>query len=379
MALLEQRILELAEVLDDPVEDDRDLVLDAARERVRVLEGDLAVRRPARVADPGHRGGAVEARRRLQLVEVADRADVVEALVLEQRDAGRVIAAVLEPLETLEEQRVRLPGAHVSDDSAHLEPPFFKRPVRPSPGLFAHPSAFVFSAKTRLKTKRPGFSRALARRESRSYHRGFRRLPPFPLRRVPARQAPCRRVEPRLAAPAARRSISSLTASGTSFARTWTFAFAWGSLVIWPASSRSVRPLSRRAPAEQERADEAVPGRVSFEIHDVPGLLAAELPALAAKRLEDVAVADGCRQDADAALLHEPVEAEVRHLRDGHGVDAEVEGDHGEDLVAVELPRPRRPRRACGRRPRRRRLPARSRRLARSRRGGPGRWRRSRR
>ncbi len=38
----------------------------------------------------------------------------------------------------------------------------------------------------------------------------------------------------------------------------------------------------------------------------------------------------------DAALLHQAVEAEVRHRRDGHAVDAEVEREDGEDLVAVD-------------------------------------------
>ena len=40
--------------------------------------------------------------------------------------------------------------------------------------------------------------------------------------------------------------------------------------------------------------------------------------------------------DADAALLHQPVEAEVRHHRHRDDVDAEVEGEDGEDLVAVD-------------------------------------------
>ena len=36
------------------------------------------------------------------------------------------------------------------------------------------------------------------------------------------------------------------------------------------------------------------------------------------------------------ALGHEPVEAEIRHLRDRHEVDAEVEGQHRENRVAVD-------------------------------------------
>ena len=86
--VLLERGLELAEVLDDAVQDDRDPRFVAARERVRVLLGDLAVRRPARVAEPGRGLRAVVLRDLLQVGEVADRPDVVEAVVLQQREAG---------------------------------------------------------------------------------------------------------------------------------------------------------------------------------------------------------------------------------------------------------------------------------------------------
>ena len=95
----------------------------------------------------------------------------------------------------------------------------------------------------------------------------------------------------------------------------------------------------------------------SSQVDDVARLLAAEDAALASQRLEHVAVADVGRDDADAALLHQPVEAEVRHRRDRDEVDTEVEREHRDDLVAVErLRRARRPR-ASGRRRRRRRCP----------------------
>ena len=68
----------------------------AAGKRVRVLLGHAAVRRPARVAEPVSRLRAVRARRHLQVLEVADRADVVEPVILDEREAGRVIAPVLE-------------------------------------------------------------------------------------------------------------------------------------------------------------------------------------------------------------------------------------------------------------------------------------------
>ena len=74
----------------------------------------------------------------------------------------------------------------------------------------------------------------------------------------------------------------------------------------------------------------------SLEVDDVARLLAAEHGALAPQRLEHVAVADVGRDDADPVLPHERVEAEVRHLRDGDRVDAEVEGEDRDDLVAVD-------------------------------------------
>ena len=110
---------QLAVILDDAVQDDRELRCSAADEGVRVELGDRAVRRPARVAEAGRRGGAVRPGASLQVPERADRAHVVETVSLEQRDAGGVVAAVLQALEALEEQRLALTRPDVSDDSAH--------------------------------------------------------------------------------------------------------------------------------------------------------------------------------------------------------------------------------------------------------------------
>ena len=52
----------------------------------------LAVRRPARVAEPGRGLRAVVLRDLLQEGEIADGPDVVEAVILEQREARRVVA-----------------------------------------------------------------------------------------------------------------------------------------------------------------------------------------------------------------------------------------------------------------------------------------------
>ena len=78
VALGDELLAQLAVVLDDAVEHDRELARVAADERMRVLLGDAAVRRPARVTETVVRDGAVRAGRVDQILELADRADVVE-------------------------------------------------------------------------------------------------------------------------------------------------------------------------------------------------------------------------------------------------------------------------------------------------------------
>ena len=79
VAVCLQALAQLAVVLDDPVEDDRELVAVAAGQGVRVRLGDAAVGGPARVAEAGRRARAVRAGGRLQVLDAADGADVVEA------------------------------------------------------------------------------------------------------------------------------------------------------------------------------------------------------------------------------------------------------------------------------------------------------------
>ena len=80
----------------------------ATGERVRVLLGHCAVRRPACVAEPVMRVGAVRARRLHQVGEIADGTHVVERVVLAQRDPCGVVAAVLEPAQSFEQKRLCL-------------------------------------------------------------------------------------------------------------------------------------------------------------------------------------------------------------------------------------------------------------------------------
>jgi hypothetical protein len=124
VAVREQAVAMLPVVLDDPVQDDRKLRAVAAEQRVRVRLRDAAVRRPARVAEAVSGGGAVGVGRDLEVLQVADSADVIEAAFLPEGDPGRVVAAVLEALQALEEERFALSGSDVTNDSAHLKLPF---------------------------------------------------------------------------------------------------------------------------------------------------------------------------------------------------------------------------------------------------------------
>jgi hypothetical protein len=118
----DQGPLDLAVVLDDAVKHDRDIPLLARHERVRVLLGHAAVRRPARVADArrGARGDAASLE--LEVLELADRLDRVQALTPDQADPGRVIPAVLQPLQTVQEPVLGSAPTHISDYSAHSRP-----------------------------------------------------------------------------------------------------------------------------------------------------------------------------------------------------------------------------------------------------------------
>ena len=104
MPVRDENPRELAVVLDDAVQDDRELRRLATRQRVGVRLRDSAVRRPARVPETRGRGRPVRPGAFLQVPERADGADVVEAVRLEKRDPGGVVAAVLEPLEPLYER-----------------------------------------------------------------------------------------------------------------------------------------------------------------------------------------------------------------------------------------------------------------------------------
>ena len=86
---------------------------------VRVPVGRRAVGRPPRVPHPDRaRDGADDLERGVELGQLAGPLHDREAAV-DHRDAGRVVPAVFETSQTLEDDRERLVGAHVAHDAAH--------------------------------------------------------------------------------------------------------------------------------------------------------------------------------------------------------------------------------------------------------------------
>ena len=117
VAVGDQPLLQHHVVLHDAVEHDREAVV-AARERVRVGLRRTAVGGPARVPDAGRRRRAVRARDLLQDAQIADRADDLELIAVDQRDARRVVAAILETLQPADQERLADACAGVTDDAA---------------------------------------------------------------------------------------------------------------------------------------------------------------------------------------------------------------------------------------------------------------------
>ena len=87
--------------------------------RVRVAVARRAVRRPSRMANTHHAGKALRQRsppfRAPCLVACAPRCRSCDATA----SPGRVVAAVLEAVQSLDENRYRILMSHVTDDSAH--------------------------------------------------------------------------------------------------------------------------------------------------------------------------------------------------------------------------------------------------------------------
>ena len=118
VALALQLLLQIEVVLDDAVVDDDDLA-GAVAVRVRVLLGRPAVCRPARVADAVVAVDRVDADHLLEVRQLAGAAPQIDRAVMHHRHARRVVAAIFEPPQPVDENRDDVLGADVADDSAH--------------------------------------------------------------------------------------------------------------------------------------------------------------------------------------------------------------------------------------------------------------------
>ena len=99
-AVLAERFAQLAEILDDAVVHDRDPL---GSVRMRVELGRLAVRGPAGVADADSSGKRFAGEPLLQVLELALGAPARQRPALERRNAGGVVAAILQALERIDE------------------------------------------------------------------------------------------------------------------------------------------------------------------------------------------------------------------------------------------------------------------------------------
>ena len=295
--------------------------------RVGVLLGDAAVGGPAGVGDAGrrrrrgHRDAAAVlgllGDRGAQVVEVADRAHAVDLAVVDDRDPGRVIAAVLELLESGDQQVEAGAPADVSDDSAHREA--MKGRGRRARRALGGPE---LTSRSQTASASSALGASTITRTSGSVPEGRRSTRPRP----------------------SSASSSRSTASQTGFAPAIASRSATSTLTRVCGSFSHRRDLGEVAAAElahrRQRRGDAVAGGDEAGVDDVARLLAAERPAALAQLVEHVAVADLGHRDLDPGLLHRLVEAVVAHHGDGDAAAELAAARHparrqGDQLVAV--------------------------------------------
>ena len=110
--------LQVEVILDDAVVHDDDPSR-AIAVRVRVLLGRTAVRRPPRVADAVLAVDRVDRDGFLQPRQLAGAAPQLDRAVADDGDARRVVAAILQAAETVDQDRKDLLLADIPDDPAH--------------------------------------------------------------------------------------------------------------------------------------------------------------------------------------------------------------------------------------------------------------------
>ena len=111
-----QLAAQLDEILDDAVVHDRELF---GGMRMRIVLGRTAVGRPAGVADADSSQQRLAGEPLLQILELALGTPPRQHAVLQRRDARRIIAAVFEALERIDQLRRSWLLADDPDDAAH--------------------------------------------------------------------------------------------------------------------------------------------------------------------------------------------------------------------------------------------------------------------
>ena len=107
---------EFAEVLDDPVMHHGQLV---GRVRMGVALGRSAVGRPAGVPDPHAALKRLLDQPSLEIAKLTLGAPPGEMPVFQRRNASRIIAAILKPLQRIYDKRCDRTGSEYSNNSAH--------------------------------------------------------------------------------------------------------------------------------------------------------------------------------------------------------------------------------------------------------------------
>jgi len=118
VALALRFFAQLFVILDDAVVDDRDAVLGDVRVRIPLARH--AVRGPAGVRDPETAVGRVCVECILQLADLAHRAQALDVVrAVQHGDAGRVVPAILEASQALDQDGDDVTVGDGSNDSAH--------------------------------------------------------------------------------------------------------------------------------------------------------------------------------------------------------------------------------------------------------------------
>ena len=116
VALRLKLFAQLLEILDDAIVHDRDLV---GRMRVRVDLVRLAVRCPARMADAAVACERLAGEALFEVLQLTFGTAAREVAAFQRRDARRVVAAILEALERLDDFLGDRFAPEYSDDPAH--------------------------------------------------------------------------------------------------------------------------------------------------------------------------------------------------------------------------------------------------------------------